>query len=183
MTNLSDIYEKYKYPDGDGDKGTAHTYIQEYETLLHKYRTNPTVSFLEIGVSWGLSIRMWTEYFAGNVTGVDIRLHEKTMDLRGLDKPRLIEADATQESFLSVLGSQTFDIIIDDGSHKVVDQVASFNLLKERVRPGGIYVIEDIENLDYSITIFQQLHPTDPTIIDNRSIKGRYDDVLIVYQF
>jgi hypothetical protein len=180
---LAEIYEQYTHPDGDGDKGTAHTYIQEYETLLSKYRTDPTMSFLEIGVSWGLSIRMWTEYFAGNVTGVDIRLHEKTTDLRGLRKPMLIEADATQESVLSVLGSQTFNVIIDDGSHATRDQVASFNLLKGRVRPGGIYVIEDIENLDRDINIFQQLHTSVPTIIDNRHIKGRYDDVLIVYQF
>jgi len=183
MKTLHEIYQKYKYPDGDGDKGTAHTYIQEYETILMPYRTNPNCSFLEIGVSWGLSIRMWREYFMGSVMGVDIKLHQKTQDMWDRDDIRLIQCDATQESLLSILGSQTFDIIIDDGSHHVMDQLASFNLLKERVRPGGIYVIEDIQNLDYSITIFQQLHPTKPTIIDNRSIKGRCDDVLIVYQF
>ena len=36
------------------------------------------------------------------------------------------------------------DIIIDDGSHIVYDQVISFKSLFNKLNPGGIYVIEDL---------------------------------------
>ena len=39
-----------------------------------------------------------------------------------------------------------FDIIIDDGSHVVSHQIASFNaLFDEALKPGGIYMVEDLE--------------------------------------
>ena len=40
MNNLSEIYKKYQSPEGHGDKGTAHTYIDEYQRLLEPYRNN-----------------------------------------------------------------------------------------------------------------------------------------------
>jgi len=38
-----------------------------------------------------------------------------------------------------------FDIIIDDGGHTMNQQKTSFLNLLSLVRPGGIYVIEDLE--------------------------------------
>jgi hypothetical protein len=40
---------------------------------------------------------------------------------------------------------QGWDIIIDDGSHLPEHQLVSFTALFPFVRPGGVYVIEDIE--------------------------------------
>ena len=61
MKTLNEIYQNYQSPDGHGDKGTAHTYIDEYERLLEPYRKNSIV--LEIGLCEGESLRMWEEYF------------------------------------------------------------------------------------------------------------------------
>ena len=36
-----------------------------------------------------------------------------------------------------------FDIIIDDGGHKMNQQIASFNALWPRLSDGGLYVVED----------------------------------------
>ena len=74
------------------------------------------------------------------------------------------------------------DIIIDDGSHRIHDQVNSFNLLKERMNPGGIYIIEDIQCLDLEEIELEELHDN-VEIIDLRKVKNRYDDVLVVYRF
>ena len=70
MKSLNEIYLDYKSPEGHGDKGTAHTYIDEYEKLLGQYRENSTV--LEIGICQGESLKMWDEYFVNaNIYGVD----------------------------------------------------------------------------------------------------------------
>jgi hypothetical protein len=182
MKSLQEIYENYKTPEGGGDKGTCHTYIPLYETLLAPYRSNTNTSLLEIGVYKGHSIRMWKEYFGGKVTGIDIKLQASFDDL--IDDPqfRVIIADATQVSILDLLKDETFDIIIDDGSHQLKDQIISFNLLKSRVRSGGLYIIEDIDGIDNTADIFKNLH-NNCTIIDNRHIKNRYDDVLAIYKF
>ena len=38
-----------------------------------------------------------------------------------------------------------FDVVIDDGSHLPLHQLVSFSNLIKCVKPGGLYVIEDIE--------------------------------------
>jgi hypothetical protein len=80
------------------------------------------------------------------------------------------------------LNDLTFDIIIDDGSHHFEDQIATFNLLKDRMNAGGIFIIEDVYCLDQKREEFINLH-SNCEIIDNRSILNRQDDVLIVYRF
>ena len=69
MKSLNEIYINYQFPEGHGDKGTAHTYIDEYEKLLSGRRDSITI--LEIGVRYGHSIRMWNEYFINsNIVGI-----------------------------------------------------------------------------------------------------------------
>ena len=38
-----------------------------------------------------------------------------------------------------------FDVIIDDGGHKMKQQITSFTYLLEKVRSGGLYIIEDLQ--------------------------------------
>jgi hypothetical protein len=75
-----------------------------------------------------------------------------------------------------------FDVLIDDGSHRLADQLSTFQIFKNRIKPGGIYIIEDVVELDRVKNIFLGLH-NNVEIIDNRHIKDRHDDVLIVYKF
>jgi 23S rRNA U2552 (ribose-2'-O)-methylase RlmE/FtsJ len=180
MKTLNEIYQNYSSPEGHGDKGTAHSYIEEYSRLLEPYRHNSTV--LEIGLYSGESLRMWDEYFVdSNVVGVDIT--SVNLDKKMLDgKYNILIGDATKESFLDMISEQTFDVIIDDGSHNLSDQIKSFTILKNKINNGGMYIIEDVLNIDNTKEIFSSLH-NNVEIIDNRHIKNRYDDVLIVYKF
>jgi cephalosporin hydroxylase len=41
-------------------------------------------------------------------------------------------------------GHETFDIIIDDGSHYAADQLATLKNLFPRVNPSGTYIVEDL---------------------------------------
>ena len=180
MKSLNEIYSKYQSPEGHGDKGTAHTYIDEYEKLLDKYRENSTV--LEIGICEGESLKMWNEYFVNSeVYGIDIT-DFYIKDLINENKYNIIIGDASSNDILNQLNNLTFDVIIDDGSHLINDQINSFNILKNKMKPNGIYIIEDVNDLDLTIDSYKTLH-NNIDIIDNRHIKNRRDDVLIVYKF
>jgi spermidine synthase len=179
MKTLKEIYESHQNKEHYGDKGTTHTYIDVYEDILSKYRENSTV--LEVGVFYGHSLRMWNQFFINSkIIGVDIT-DAYLGELINEGKYNIIIADATNQSFLNKV-DDTFDVIIDDGSHQLRDQIKTFNLLKNKMNSGGLYVIEDIPDLDNDINIYKDLHEN-IEIIDNRHIKGRFDDVLILYKF
>lgn len=181
MKTLFEIYKNWSYHDGHGDKGTAHTYIPEYEQLFTPYRHKP-LNFLEIGLAYGESLEMWYEYFTNaNIYGVDIWDKEIGPYLKD---PRfnISIVDATTEKVLDYLKDVTFDLVVDDGSHRYEDQVNTFNILKHKMNKGGLFIIEDVNCLDTHREHFLKLHPN-CQIIDNRSLQNRYDDVLIVYQF
>ena len=187
MKTLNEIYIDYQFPEGHGDKGTAHTYIDEYEKLLGGRRDNITI--LEIGVRYGHSIRMWNEYFTNStIVGVEISvdsiniMKNDTSFNENTNTLDIILGNATNENILEELKDYNFDIIIDDGSHYFNDQVKSFNLLKNKMNSGGIYIIEDVIDINSTKQNFIDLHPN-VEIIDNRHIKNRSDDVLIVYKF
>jgi cephalosporin hydroxylase len=182
MERLSEIYERHKYPDGSGDKGTAHTYIEIYEDILLPYRQNTSGTLMEIGIGLGHSIRMWGEYYAGRVIGVDVRIEHSAQDLTINPRYDILQCDATSPELLRMLGDTTFDVIIDDGSHMLEHQMASFKLLKHKMNPGGVYIIEDILYIDEVRARFESIH-TNCRIVDNRHVKGRYDDVLAIYTF
>ena len=177
---LSEIYEKYKNDDHHGDKGTIHTYIDAYDNMLTPYRNNSTV--LEIGIYEGLSLMMWNEYFNNSkIVGIDIN-DKETFDKLRSDGIDIIINNASNPEILNDLVDYTFDVVIDDGSHILSEQIATFNILKDKMNQGGIYIIEDIVNIDQSIDMFKSLH-NNIEIIDNREIKNRYDDVLVIYKF
>ncbi len=194
METLSEIYKRHcvSGPDvGHGDKGGTHSYIEIYEKLLEPYRAKCT--FMEIGLALGLSMEMWNEYFETPCTlvGVDLSIvfdAGKMLGWRPNDLPpgaariNLIAADATKPEFLAQLCELRFDVVIDDASHMAGDQVATFNLLKPRMRAGGIYIIEDILSPESSVPAFKTLH-ANCEVIDLRHVKGRFDDMLIVYRF
>ncbi|MGX9981111.1 glycosyltransferase [Methylobacterium fujisawaense] len=122
-------------------------YLDVYERELARFRDQDSpVDLLEIGVQNGGSLELWAAWLPKQsvITGIDI--DEKVGDLK-FASPRVTAhvADATKVEELSrVLGRRTFDIIIDDGSHVSSDIISTLRALYERVRPGGLYIIEDL---------------------------------------
>ena len=73
MKTLNEIYNKYSLPEGSGDKGTAHSYIDNYYNYRFEKIRFEKLNVLEIGVSTGLSLEMWCEYFPNsNIIGVEL---------------------------------------------------------------------------------------------------------------
>jgi len=188
MKTLKELYQEHRVNTdkdvGHGDKGSTHSYIDQYEILLAPYRQKEDCVFMEIGLAQGLSIAMFREYFGlptQKVIGVD---HSMVFDTAPHTEKgtMLIKADATRMGFIIMLNGQTFDVVIDDASHMAQDQETTFKMLKLFMRPGGIYIIEDILALEPERPRFTKLHDN-CQIIDLRGVKGRFDDVLIVYRF
>lgn len=124
------------------DKGvTAHQYVDLYEQLLAPHRREYT-RVLEIGIYKGASLLMWREFFPNaEVFGLDI----EHVDVPG---PRITTLQGDQSAAetlerLRALGP--FDLIVDDGSHKAEHILATFAGLYDSVKPGGWYVIEDMQ--------------------------------------
>lgn len=139
MKTLKDIYTKYSTPEGKGDKGTAHSYIDLYEKYIVPKKD---CSLFEIGVCEGHSIAMWKEFLPdADIWGIDINTSSIKFDLQNCT---IIRGDATSENLGPFLGDKRFDYIIDDGSHLLDHQVRSFELLFPFLKDDGLYFIEDI---------------------------------------
>jgi hypothetical protein len=70
-------------------------------------------------------------------------------------------------------------VIIDDASHSLPETVLTFAALWPVVKMGGMYVIEDVQNVEEWKAAFSGCKFD---IIDNRHVKNRYDDVLFVFK-
>jgi SAM-dependent methyltransferase len=123
-----------------------------YHQSFKDFRYDP-VNVLEIGVKHGNSIRLWKDYFPkANIYGVDINLARVTGDLHSEDRVFLFEGNAALKETWDEFFEKhpvSFDVIIDDGSHKWLHQWKSFQHLHGRLSKNGIYVVEDLEHWFY----------------------------------
>ena len=121
--------------------GEAHKkdeFLEIYDKHFFPWKDKHT-RLLEIGVQYGGSLKIWREYFKDlELTGVDI-LPGCTQ--YATDTTKILIGDQSNRDFLESLGS--FDIVIDDGGHTMVQQQETFKVLFPKLSSGGIYVIED----------------------------------------
>ena len=143
------------------DKGTAighrHRYTWLYDLLLAPLRDQP-LNLLEIGLAVGgpetahgrierrvasPSVAMWLDYFpAARVFGFDIS------DFSHLSHPRFAfqRGDCGRAEDLAGLAAAVpaLDLVVDDGSHASFHQQLALKHLFARVKPGGLYIVEDL---------------------------------------
>jgi hypothetical protein len=119
-----------------------HNYLIYYWIHMRDIRHKVT-RVLEIGVQTDKSIRMWEEFFP-NATIFGIDIDPKCRKYEG-SRRRIFIGDQGDISFLQRTTQEAgpFDIIIDDGSHRVEHQLTTFNTLFPHLTENGLYVIED----------------------------------------
>lgn len=151
---------------------TGHAYGPVYDRLLAPLRPRAK-QILEVGVYAGCSLRAWREYFSeAMVYGVD--LHTPPLEEERISSRR---ADGTKaDELLAVVGAGPWDLVVDDASHSIHDQVLTYTALRPQLAPGGLYVIEDVQEESGVET----LRKMGFWIYDLRAETGRYDDVLAV---
>ncbi len=160
----------------DSDKGFGrHGYSRVYDTFLAPLREQP-VAVLELGLlqhnvqraiggtafTDAPSLRMLADYFPkGRIFGFDIQdfsgfSHERCTVFRGDQAER-----RDLEAFLDTAGVDAFDVIVDDALHASRHQQISMGVLFQRLKPGGLYFVED---LHYQPEGFEA--PTDRLTLD-----------------
>lgn len=141
------------------DKLWRHGYHRYYESKLAPYRDIDGLRILEIGAEKGKSLRTWTEYFSkpaaihGIAYGADpVAARNEACKAVGDEKCKYVNIFALDQSDTEALGKlcqeepDGWHLIIDDGSHLPRHQLISFQALFPHLKPGGLYVIEDIES-------------------------------------
>lgn len=167
------------------DKDTIHSYLEPYEDIFQK-RKNDEVKLLEIGVNMGGSIKLWKDYFTnGIIHGVDISDEGsiKENDIKNHERVKLhMKTNAYDNNFVKSFDFK-FDIIIDDGPHTLDSMIYVVKNYTPLLKSDGVLVIEDIQSESWINTLKEntpEIYHKNIKIIDNRSVKRRYDDILYI---
>lgn len=132
------------------DKATYHHFTEIYEKYFNLFRDKKNNIF-EIGIFNGGSLRTLKDYFIkSNIYAIDF---DKS---RCFQEERIATqcGDQTNIRFMSnVFPGIEFDIIIDDGGHTMQQQQVSLEVLIPRLKPKGIYIVEDLHtSYEYGYT-------------------------------
>lgn len=177
-TDLCLLFEKYG---SDKCDQVYHTYSRFYHALLLKKR-NSVQNFLEIGIGTralmvpivgneykeGASLKAWRDFFPNaTVYGLDI----DTSVLFEDDRIKCYSVDQSQETSLKETtykifqehAINSFDVIVDDGSHILEHMLLSLNIMSKFLSNDGIYIVEDIK--DHEVGFFLRHVPVDLKIV------------------
>jgi cephalosporin hydroxylase len=125
------------------NRGGQRQLLWHYERLLVHRQHDPIV-LVEIGVKSGASLRMWHDYFpSGQIFGIDINPESAEHSNERISVRIGSQSDT---AFLDALLAESGppDVVVDDGSHRVRDQIATLTHLWPQLNPGGLYIVEDI---------------------------------------
>lgn len=154
------------------DKYSRHKYTKIYSLLFEKFK-NKNIKLLELGILEGNSLRMWREWFSkAEIFGVDNKIQTEN-----IENVTIIKSNTQTIHICKDLNYEKFDIIIDDADHHPYQQLITLWNTWPLLKDGGIYIIEDIQNLQHWKKHWDFLKPE---IYDLRNDGGTYDSVLFV---
>jgi len=129
----------------------CHPYTLFYHSLFQKKRHQP-IHLAEIGILHGESLQMWGEYFTHfntKIIGMDYdegflrQFHSSNTDARiQLEWTNVKDDNVIHQSFEK--SGIKYDIILDDSTHEINDQIRIIKKVTPFLKPGGILIIEDI---------------------------------------
>ena len=139
MDTLRQLVEKH---DGRLLAKIGH-FFDDYEPHLAGLRRDG-LRVLEIGISAGGSLELWQSYFGPTALVHGLDLDEAAVPNRP-PGPKAHHGSQTDAEFLRRLVDLhgPFDLVVDDGSHMVQHQIASFEILYPTMSEDGVYICED----------------------------------------
>ncbi len=127
------------------DKADPHRYGPVYDRMFPERIRLDATAILELGVANGCSLRAWHEAFPfAAIVGFDI--NPSLVDYSRYPRIKLYVGDLSKVNVVLKLTKLfAYDLIVDDASHKLADQLLSLFILWPALKPGGVYVIEEFD--------------------------------------
>lgn len=154
--DLNSLFKRFNSDKGsefviDKKKILGHNYSPFYEKYLSKFKKKKGLKILEIGSLRGAGTASFYYYFdKPKIFCADINPFQIQVFSNNIRK---FYVDTKSKKALFNLKSyvnETFDIIIDDASHNIRDQIITINVFFDKLKQGGIYIIEDsLQYLSY----------------------------------
>lgn len=160
MISMRDIFRSHAVLDAEGrhvngsDKETNHRYGDAYEGLFatgplyhvgtRSLRESITL-MMEVGIADGSSLLAWQDIFPNALcVGLDIHHSDRAHG------PRIefhLGDQRSKEDCERAAGGRQFDLIVEDATHRLEDNLVTLFYLWPFVRRGGLYVIEEFANV------------------------------------
>lgn len=132
-------------------------------------------NIFELGIYKGGSVALYNELFKPNkLVAIELeanRLPQLDAYIKHRDAAQRVsvhfgvnQADPAHLAriYRQEFGQQPLDLVVDDASHLLVETRASFRQLFPRLRPGGVYVIEDWGWAHWAGALWQASDSTHP---------------------
>jgi hypothetical protein len=129
-------------------------YFEIYEHHLARFRGHAP-SVLEIGVYSGGSFDLWSDYFGpgAKLYGVDL---EPACAAYANEQIRIFTGDQADRKFWGSFRQNVpvLEVVIDDGGHRFEQQAVTLEELLPHLRPGGVYICEDIHGENHAFSSY-----------------------------
>ena len=176
---LNDLFIKFNCDKGsyfvqDQKKILSHNYSIFYEKYFKSLKDRK-LNLLELGSHEGKGLASFYFYFPySKIFGANINPFQMRFESNRITE---LFVDVSNQKILNSLSNhikEDLDIIIDDASHNMRDIIITFLIFFKKLKRGGIYVIEDVNQLE----VFKELKPyiNEPTPLEIlRSFKKKED--------
>lgn len=167
----------------DTDKLRKHDYGVFYDMLFYYLLGSgvqlPDLRILEVGVSRFSqgSGHAFSEMVGDRFVGVDHSDLKHPLPNGGI----FIKGDAYSKDIFEALAPHApFHLIIDDGSHQVLDQVFFFRKYDRLLASPGVMVCEDVNNRTLRNPAFERIHDLNLKFLKSRSFVFDGDSNILV---
>ncbi len=137
---------QYDKPSKQNDKKViSHGYAKIYEKYLHKFKEKK-LNIIELGSFYGnASAALFFFFKNSQIYSADINPDMYIYSSKRLEN---FFTDTSSRSSIEndiVKKNIKFDIVIEDASHMLKDQIISLFILFKILKPGGYFIIEEID--------------------------------------
>ena len=166
--SIDELLQFYKSDKADKwENNLGHGFSKYYEKYFENLKSKE-IKILEIGSFSGGSAASFVKFLPlSEVYSLDINItnfkyYSKKIKVYGLDISKELMVKKFYKKINILPETKFFDIIIDDGSHKLSDILFSLNSFYKNLKKNGFYVIEDFMFPNY----FEHLNDVDELKID-----------------
>jgi hypothetical protein len=165
LDELARIYQTDKRTNDPG-QNIYHDYTPVYYELFKPHQTEYQ-NILELGVWLGSSHLMWNDFFLNakvygvdNFSGIWKLFTDQNPQLNQIQINKMLsdKIDELENKGIAIISCDQmdkeslddaffgieFDLLIDDGGHAAWQHQKSFDILWDKVKSGGYYIIEDL---------------------------------------